>query len=81
LFLPFCYYVPPGKPLRSPPECDGSIHMEGDESTLSSNQDDHESIQLDVMKNDDDSYPSCRACQLELMLENNMLPSSSDINN
>ncbi|RGB36902.1 hypothetical protein C1646_741491, partial [Rhizophagus diaphanus] len=64
LFLPFCYYVPPGKPFRSPPECDGSIHMEEDGSSAS---DDHESIQLEI-RNEDDSYLTCRACQIELML-------------
>lgn len=75
LFLPFCYYVPPGKPLRSPPECDGSIHMEEDRS---STPDDHESIQLEIRN---DSYPTCRACQLELMLRNNLSPSPSNFNN
>ncbi|GES86436.1 hypothetical protein GLOIN_2v1790081 [Rhizophagus clarus] len=77
LFLPFCYYVPPGKPLRSPPECDGSIHMEEEGSSSSTFQDDHESIQLEI-RNDDDSHPSCRACQLELMSKtNNASPSLS----
>ncbi|CAB4476731.1 unnamed protein product [Rhizophagus irregularis] len=77
LFLPFCYYVPPGKPFRSPPECDGSIHMEEDGSSTS---DDHESIQLEI-RNEDDSYPTCRACQIELMLRNNVSPSPPNFNN
>ncbi|RIA94079.1 hypothetical protein C1645_760883, partial [Glomus cerebriforme] len=70
LFLPFCYYVPPGKPTRGPDNI-GSIHMEFDVTSISSRpHDDHELPQVEELPSS-----SCQECHDEYemsILKNNL---------